>query len=251
MSEYSEEHDIDYPVDVRYESVVLHVNLDAVDAMEDPRFPPGSEQHYTTAESIDPPFECISVVRSRLPIDFLDLVEIAGVSYIFLAKRNREIIIKNLETKAVSRIVCRNIDPASLFSEEELVNWLLAGQPVCAFSSSHETSLNTNGVIGSRHTPHPCDPCHPHGKDHAHRFNLAPPSQRSRASLYRKVQSTSRRTDAGETRGPGAPVSISGQSLCPVLHLGSCVPIHARPLRIQRHLPECGASSGLHLCSAR
>ncbi|THH11448.1 hypothetical protein EW146_g8039, partial [Bondarzewia mesenterica] len=158
VSEYSEDYDVDFPVAIRYESVALHVNLHAVETMEDPRFPPGTVEYFANVRDHPPPFKRVSVVRSHNPIDHLDFEEIDGVSYLFLAKRNNEIIMKNLETNSVSRIVCLNpANPLELVDNETVQNLPIG--------------FDENDFQGR-------DPRYPsvaNGTDFAERADLAPP----------------------------------------------------------------------------
>ncbi|TFY68769.1 hypothetical protein EVG20_g3429 [Dentipellis fragilis] len=104
VSEFSEAHDIDYPVPVRYEVVVEHINLKAISILEDPVHAPGSSEYREHVRTLDPPFRHVTSLSTNTSVDFLDLAEMNGDPYVFFGKRNQEIVQKNLTTRLVSRI---------------------------------------------------------------------------------------------------------------------------------------------------
>ncbi len=65
MSDYSEDHVIDYPVPVRYELNVIHCPLSAIHVAEDPRFPPGSSAYTARIDAQQSPFNNVTTIRSK------------------------------------------------------------------------------------------------------------------------------------------------------------------------------------------
>ncbi|KAA1474518.1 hypothetical protein DENSPDRAFT_804243 [Dentipellis sp. KUC8613] len=104
VSEFSEAHDIDYPVLVRYEVVVEHISLKAISTLEDPVHAPGTLEYRKHVQTLDPPFRRVADIKTNTSVDFLDLAEINGNPYVFLGKRNQEIVLKNLTTRLASKI---------------------------------------------------------------------------------------------------------------------------------------------------
>ncbi len=103
VSDYSEDHVIDFPVPVRYELNVLHCPLSAIHVAEDPRFPPGSSAYTARIDSRPPPFCNVTVIRSNTAFDFTDLDVLDGVPYV-VAVQGRLILFKNLVSRNVHRI---------------------------------------------------------------------------------------------------------------------------------------------------
>ena len=118
VSNYSEDHVIDFPVPVRYELNVLHCPLSALHVAEDPRFPPGSSAYTARIDTQLPPFHNVTVIRSNTAFDFTDLDALDGAPYV-IAVQGRLILFKNL----VSRNV-RRIRVGALFGYEEEVSEL-------------------------------------------------------------------------------------------------------------------------------
>jgi hypothetical protein len=103
VSNYSEDHVIDFPVPVRYELNVLHCALSAIHVAEDPRFPPGSSAYTARIDSRPPPLRNVTVIRSNTDFDFTDLDVLDGVPYV-VAVQGRLILFKNLVSRNVHRI---------------------------------------------------------------------------------------------------------------------------------------------------
>lgn len=118
ISDFSEDHVIDFPVPVRYELNVLHCPLSALHVAEDPRFPPGSSAYTARIDTQLPPFHNVTVIRSNTAFDLTDLDALDGAPYV-IAVQERLIIFKNL----VSRNV-RLIRVGALFGYEEEVSEL-------------------------------------------------------------------------------------------------------------------------------
>jgi hypothetical protein len=118
VSDYSEDHIIDYPVPVRYELNVLYCPLSAIHVAEDPRFPPGSNAYTARIDTQLPPFHNVTVIRSNTAFDFTDLDAIDGVPYL-IAVQERLILFKNLVSRNIHRIRV-----GALFGYEEEVSEL-------------------------------------------------------------------------------------------------------------------------------
>ena len=118
VSDYSEDHIIDYPVPVRYELNVLYCPLSALHVAEDPRFPPGSNAYTARIDSQLPPFHNVTVIRSNTAFDFTDLDLIDGAPHL-VAVQERLILFKNLVTRNAHRIRV-----GALFGYEEEVSEL-------------------------------------------------------------------------------------------------------------------------------
>lgn len=103
VSDYSEDHVIDFPVPVRYELNVLHCPLSAIHVAEDPRFPPGSSAYTSRIDSQLPPFRKVTVIRSNTAFDFTDIDVLDGAPYV-VAVQERLIHFKNLVSHNVHRI---------------------------------------------------------------------------------------------------------------------------------------------------
>lgn len=116
VSDYSEDHVIDFPVPVRYELNVLHCPLSALHIAEDPRFPPGSSAYTARIDAQSPPFHSVTVIRSNTAFDFTDLDVLDGVPHM-VAVQERLILVKNLVSRNIHRIRV-----GALFGYEEEVS---------------------------------------------------------------------------------------------------------------------------------
>jgi hypothetical protein len=103
VSDYSEDHIIDFPVPVRYELNVLHCPLSAIHVAEDPRFPPGTNAYTARIDSQQAPFRSVTVIRSNTAFDFTDIDVLDGAPYL-VAVQERVILFKNLASRNVHRI---------------------------------------------------------------------------------------------------------------------------------------------------
>ncbi|KAI0267454.1 hypothetical protein BC834DRAFT_981840 [Gloeopeniophorella convolvens] len=103
VSDYSDEHQIDFPVPVRYELNVIHCPLSALHVAEDPRFPPGSKEYTARIDAQRPPFKNVSVIRSTTAFDLVDIANVDGAPHV-VAVQGRLIIFKNLVSRSVHRI---------------------------------------------------------------------------------------------------------------------------------------------------
>ncbi|KAH9967504.1 hypothetical protein BC827DRAFT_1264301 [Russula dissimulans] len=116
VSDYSEDHIIDFPVPARYELNVLHCPLSALHIAEDPRFPPGSNAYTARIDAQAPPFRNVTVIRSNSAFTFTDFDMLDGAPYI-IAVQGRLILFKNLVSRNVHRIRV-----GALFGYEEEVS---------------------------------------------------------------------------------------------------------------------------------
>ncbi|KAH9048899.1 hypothetical protein EDB84DRAFT_1574463 [Lactarius hengduanensis] len=103
VSDYSEDHAIDYPVPVRYELNVIHCPLSAVHIAEDPRFPPGSSAYTARIDAQWSPFNSVTTMRSNTAFDFTDLDALDNAPCIVVVQ-GRNILFKNLISRNVRRI---------------------------------------------------------------------------------------------------------------------------------------------------
>ncbi|KAI0301476.1 hypothetical protein BC826DRAFT_966413 [Russula brevipes] len=116
VSDYSEDHVIDFPVPVRYELNVIHCPLSSLHVAEDPRFPPGSSAYTARIDTRLPPFHRVTVIRSNTTFDFTDIDVLDGTPYV-IAVQARLILFKNLVSRNVHRI---RVVGAPFGSEEEV-----------------------------------------------------------------------------------------------------------------------------------
>ncbi|TFY68758.1 hypothetical protein EVG20_g3436 [Dentipellis fragilis] len=104
VSEFSEDHYIDFPVPVRYEVVIEHISMKSIATLEDPVHPPGTHEYKEHASTLEPPFRHVTSLKTNTSVDYLELAEIGGDPYVFLGKRSHEVVQKNLATGLISRI---------------------------------------------------------------------------------------------------------------------------------------------------
>ncbi|KAA1474515.1 hypothetical protein DENSPDRAFT_333992 [Dentipellis sp. KUC8613] len=124
VSGYSSDYDGPFPVPVRHEVTVLHCSLKALEVMEDPRYPPGSEEYCRNMMTQNPPFKTLATLRTRDSIDFLDLVEMNGQPYVFLAKKTNQVIMKNLDSGGVGKLY---LDPLPEDVVSDVETWTIRG----------------------------------------------------------------------------------------------------------------------------
>jgi len=119
VSDYSEDHVIDFAVPVRYELNVIHCPLSSLHVAEDPRFPPGSSAYTARIDAQLPPFHSVTVIRSNTAFDFTDIDVLDGAPYV-IAVQARLILFKNLVSRNTHRIRV-----GALFGYEEEVSDIL------------------------------------------------------------------------------------------------------------------------------
>ncbi|KAI0049476.1 hypothetical protein FA95DRAFT_1556760 [Auriscalpium vulgare] len=110
VSNYSENHTIDFPVPVRYELSVAHVKLSALETVEDPNLGPGTQEYFTYMKDNAPPLERVTAMQSSNAYDFFDIDELDGQPYL-VCTQQRNITTKNLATKSISRFRCNVLHP--------------------------------------------------------------------------------------------------------------------------------------------
>ncbi|KAH7916394.1 hypothetical protein BJ138DRAFT_1052668 [Hygrophoropsis aurantiaca] len=100
-------HHIDSPVPLQYVCTCLSISLKALDTLANPRFPPGSTQFFEFANSQEPPFRLLSVLRSSSEFGQIDLADIEGIPNMAVAKFPNKIIFKELTCRGlVSHLIC-------------------------------------------------------------------------------------------------------------------------------------------------
>ncbi|EGO19043.1 hypothetical protein SERLADRAFT_411939 [Serpula lacrymans var. lacrymans S7.9] len=105
---------IDSPAPFRYTCSCMQVPLDALDALADPRYPPGSMEFFEFARSQPPPFRLISLMRSTSELGPIDLAEVQGRPCMAVVKKPRFIVFKDLSINGrISTLTCANTLPNS------------------------------------------------------------------------------------------------------------------------------------------
>ncbi|OBZ77473.1 hypothetical protein A0H81_02707 [Grifola frondosa] len=106
IAEYSDFHEIDPQVPLKYECTALHFSLDAVQALEDSPFPPGSREFIEEAQKYPPPFRNLVKISSRRQLECPVIEEAFGSPYLAVVRRPDSIMLKNLAGGAVSTLKC-------------------------------------------------------------------------------------------------------------------------------------------------
>ncbi|KAI0050409.1 hypothetical protein FA95DRAFT_1603598 [Auriscalpium vulgare] len=121
VSMYSENHNIDFPVPVRYDLSVMHVKLSSLAAVENPdrEHWPGTEEYFNYMKDNAQPFELVTAMRSPVPYDFFDIDEIDGQPFL-VCTQQRNITTKNLATKCMSRFACNVLNPLWAGGDDDL-----------------------------------------------------------------------------------------------------------------------------------
>jgi hypothetical protein len=112
-SDYSPTSEIDAPFPLQHECVCLHISLQALELLSNPKFPPGSSQFRTYAETQPPPFRELARIRSSAALDSLTLVEHDGMPFVVVVKRPDRVVIKDLTTTMRSTLRCAPFEPFS------------------------------------------------------------------------------------------------------------------------------------------
>lgn len=89
---------------------MLHVSLESLEILGDPRFLPGSQEFLDHAKAQPPPFRRLAVVRSTRFLGPVALDEIFGSPFIAIVRRPNSIMFKDLDGGAVSTITCMPAD---------------------------------------------------------------------------------------------------------------------------------------------
>jgi hypothetical protein len=107
-SDYSDTDAIDPPFPFLYESLCLHVSLDALEALVDPRVPPGSAEFAKIAVAKDPPFLEVSLYESETRITSLTLFELDKKAHVAFVQQPRRIVFINLASGVRSPMLIHN-----------------------------------------------------------------------------------------------------------------------------------------------
>lgn len=152
MSEYSGEHDIDAPYPLKYECITLHVSLEALEDLCDPRFVPGSKAFIEHARSLEPPFKTVSYIRSTRQLGAISLDDYAGNPYVTIVRYPNDILIHPLNGGPTSAI---NLKPYPEFAA--YVSFFLPAQAVQSVSHyDHVAALYQSNASAPATTTDSC-----------------------------------------------------------------------------------------------
>jgi hypothetical protein len=112
-SDYSVMTEIDPPMPLRYECACLHISLQALEFLGDPKIAPNSLEFCAHASKQPPPFREMARIRSSAPLDAVTLVEYEGMPFVVVVKRPDEVVIKDLTTRTISTLKCEPFEPLS------------------------------------------------------------------------------------------------------------------------------------------
>ncbi|KAH0837900.1 hypothetical protein J3R83DRAFT_6130 [Lanmaoa asiatica] len=105
---------IDPPVPLQYACTCIHISLDALDALSDPRLVPGSAAFFHFAASQPPPFRLLCVLRSATELGAIDLAVIEGVPTVAVVKNHETVVFKELTgVGMLSTLCCAREEPYS------------------------------------------------------------------------------------------------------------------------------------------
>ncbi|KAG9313929.1 hypothetical protein JVU11DRAFT_4702 [Chiua virens] len=105
---------IDPPVPLQYACTCIHISLDALDALSDPRLIPGSAAFFHFAASQPPPFRLLCVLRSSSELGAIDLTIIEGVPTLAVVKNHETVVFKELTgVGMLSTLCCAREEPYS------------------------------------------------------------------------------------------------------------------------------------------
>ncbi|KAK7063912.1 hypothetical protein R3P38DRAFT_17160 [Favolaschia claudopus] len=107
-SDYSDSDSVDPPFPLKYESLTLHVSLDNLEALVDPRIRPGSAAFYDMAVNKDPPFLQVSSFESETRITSLNLFELDEEAHVAFVQQPSRIVLVNLATGAITAMLAGN-----------------------------------------------------------------------------------------------------------------------------------------------
>ncbi|KAF8215794.1 hypothetical protein K438DRAFT_1659074 [Mycena galopus ATCC 62051] len=107
-SDYHDKDAVDPPFPLVYESVCLHVSLDPLEALVDPRIRPGSDAHFNIAVAKDPPFLEVSIFESETRITSLTLFELDEKAHVAFVQQPRRIVFIDLASGVVSPMLMNN-----------------------------------------------------------------------------------------------------------------------------------------------
>ncbi|KAJ7774015.1 hypothetical protein B0H16DRAFT_1362931 [Mycena metata] len=107
-SDYSDTDAIDPPYPLIYESLCLHVSLDTLEALVDPRVKPGSIEFYNLAVSRPPPFPQVSIFESETRITSLTLFELKKKAHVAFVQQPRKMVFIDLDSSVLSSMLIQN-----------------------------------------------------------------------------------------------------------------------------------------------
>ncbi|KAJ7492263.1 hypothetical protein FB451DRAFT_1122988 [Mycena latifolia] len=109
-SHYHDTDAVDPPFPFLYESLCLHVSLDALEELVDPRIPPGSAEFYNLAVARPPPFLQVSLFESETRITSLTLFELDHKAHVAFVQQPRRIVFIDLASGVVSPMLIHNYE---------------------------------------------------------------------------------------------------------------------------------------------
>ena len=98
---------------LQYECVCLHISLQALELLGDPKISPRSQEFLAHAAKQPPPFREMSRIRSSVPLDVVNLVEYEGMPFVVITKRPDQVVIKDLTYCTISTLNCEPFEPLS------------------------------------------------------------------------------------------------------------------------------------------
>lgn len=107
-SDYSDTDAIDPPFPLVYESLCLHVSLDALEELVDPRVKPGSTEFYNLAVARPPPFLQVSLFESETRITSLTLFELKQKAHVAFVQQPRKMVFIDLNSGVLSPMLIQN-----------------------------------------------------------------------------------------------------------------------------------------------
>lgn len=109
VSKFNADFDIDPPVELKYECIVLFISLASLEILGNPALRPGSEAFVEHARAQPPPFRRLCLIRSTRKLSYPSLDELHGVPCISVVRRPDNIIFKPLVNDSTrSILVCKN-----------------------------------------------------------------------------------------------------------------------------------------------
>ncbi|KAJ6575495.1 hypothetical protein B0H19DRAFT_1128980 [Mycena capillaripes] len=109
-SDYSDSDAVDPPFPLLYETLCLHVALDPLEELVDPRISPGSAEFYNLAVARPPPFLQVSLFESETRITSLTLFELDNKAHLAFVQQPRRIVFIDLASGVVSRLLIHNFN---------------------------------------------------------------------------------------------------------------------------------------------
>lgn len=109
-SDYSDTDAVDPLFPLLYETLCLHVALDPLEELVDPRISPGSAEFYNLAVARPPPFLQVSLFESETRITSLTLFELENKAHLAFVQQPRRVVFVNLASGVVSRLLIHNFN---------------------------------------------------------------------------------------------------------------------------------------------